>query len=123
MQLLNGLGFKNSDFDRPTKHFSGGWQQRIALARALFAMPDVLFLDEPTNHLDLDAVMWLEDYLQTWKKTLVVVSHAREFLNAVCTNIVDFRQQKLVYYKGNYDNFEKSRSEKMRQQKRDQENQ
>lgn len=64
---------------------------RVALARALFAHPDVLLLDEPTNHLDLDATLWLEDYLQTWENTLMVVSHNRNFLNNVCTHIIDFR--------------------------------
>ena len=64
---------------------------RVALARALFAVPDILLLDEPTNHLDLDATMWLEDYLNTWENTLIVVSHARNFLNNVCTHIIDYR--------------------------------
>lgn len=86
---------------------------RVSLARALFVDPDILMLDEPTNHLDLDAVMWLEGYLQKTKNTVVVVSHAREFLNTVCTDIIHFFNSTLTYYRGDYDAFEKTRNELM----------
>mmetsp|Transcript_47354 Transcript_47354/g.108957 ORF Transcript_47354/g.108957 Transcript_47354/m.108957 type:complete len:751 (-) Transcript_47354:74-2326(-) len=81
-EILCGLGFSEEDQQRTTASFSGGWRMRVSLARALFISPDVLLLDEPTNHLDLHAVLWLEEYLQSWEKTLIVVSHARSFLNA-----------------------------------------
>jgi ATP-binding cassette subfamily F protein 3 len=96
-----------------TCDLSGGWRMRVSLARALFVDPDILMLDEPTNHLDLDAVMWLEDYLIKTKNTVVVVSHAREFLNTVCTDIIHFFDAKLTYYKGDYDQFEKTKSENL----------
>jgi ATP-binding cassette subfamily F protein 3 len=84
---------------------------RVALARALFASPDILLLDEPTNHLDLDAVMWLEEYLKDWENTVIIISHAREFMNQVCTDIIHYTDKKLTYYKGNYDQFSKKRAE------------
>jgi len=88
---------------------------RISLARALFVLPDLLLLDEPTNHLDLDAVIWLEAYLRKYKKTLLLVSHDREFLNGVITDIINVRDQKLEYYRGNYDSYEKGLTQKKRQ--------
>lgn len=98
--ILLGLGFHEKDFGTKTKDFSGGWRVRISLAKALFVMPDLLLLDEPTNHLDMNAVMWLEDYLNSWPYTLVIVSHARDFINNVATDIIHLTNQKLYYYKG-----------------------
>ncbi|GAA0186752.1 translation elongation factor [Lithospermum erythrorhizon] len=105
-KILNGLGFTKDMQGRPTKSFSGGWRMRISLARALFVQPTLLLLDEPTNHLDLRAVLWLEEYLCRWKKTLVVVSHDRDFLNTVCTEIIHLHDMKLHFYRGNFDEFE-----------------
>ncbi|KAJ4718203.1 ABC transporter F family-like protein [Melia azedarach] len=105
-KILAGLGFTKVMQGRPTKSFSGGWRMRISLARALFVQPTLLLLDEPTNHLDLRAVLWLEEYLCRWKKTLVVVSHDRDFLNTVCTEIIHLHDQKLHFYRGNFDDFE-----------------
>ena len=87
---------------------------RISLAKALFCNPDILLLDEPTNHLDLDAVMWLEDYITNLDITVVIVSHAREFLNKVVDEIIYFFNFKLEYYKGDYNNFERVRSNKLK---------
>ncbi|KAG4932906.1 hypothetical protein AAZX31_17G109200 [Glycine max] len=105
-KILAGLGFTKDMQARPTKSFSGGWRMRISLARALFVQPTLLLLDEPTNHLDLRAVLWLEEYLCRWKKTLVVVSHDRDFLNTVCTEIIHLHDLKLHFYRGNFDDFE-----------------
>ncbi|VVB05668.1 unnamed protein product [Arabis nemorensis] len=105
-KILSGLGFTKEMQVRPTKSFSGGWRMRISLARALFVQPTLLLLDEPTNHLDLRAVLWLEEYLCRWKKTLVVVSHDRDFLNSVCTDIIHLHDQNLHFYRGNFDSFE-----------------
>ncbi|RDY14107.1 ABC transporter F family member 4, partial [Mucuna pruriens] len=105
-KILAGLGFTKDMQGRPTKSFSGGWRMRISLARALFVQPTLLLLDEPTNHLDLRAVLWLEEYLCRWKKTLVVVSHDRDFLNTVCSEIIHLHDLKLHFYRGNFDDFE-----------------
>jgi ATP-binding cassette subfamily F protein 1 len=99
---------------RTTKSFSGGWRMRISLARALFVQPTLLLLDEPTNHLDLRAVIWLEEYLTRWKKTLIVVSHDREFLNSVSTDIIHLHDEKLHFYKGNFGAFEEMYEQKRR---------
>ena len=116
--ILLGLGFKEEDFTKKTKDFSGGWRVRISLAKALFIMPDLLLLDEPTNHLDMNAVMWLEDYLLNWPYTLVIVSHAKDFINNIATDVIHLTNQKLIYYKGNYLDFERDRAEKIKQNHR-----
>ncbi|KAK9282828.1 hypothetical protein L1049_008133 [Liquidambar formosana] len=105
-KILAGLGFTKDMQGRATRSFSGGWRMRISLARALFVQPTLLLLDEPTNHLDLRAVLWLEEYLCRWKKTLVVVSHDRDFLNTVCIEIIHLHDLKLHFYRGNFDDFE-----------------
>jgi ATP-binding cassette, subfamily F, member 1 len=117
--ILSGLGFTVDMQERPTKQFSGGWRMRISLARALFMQPDLLLLDEPTNHLDLNAVIWLEDYLSRWKSTLLVVSHDQDFLSGVVTDIIHLEEQKLFYYKGNYDDFKAMHEQKMEKQQKD----
>lgn len=98
-RILFGLGFTAEMQIRPTKYFSGGWRMRISLARALFIEPTLLMLDEPTNHLDLNAVIWLDDYLLKWKKTLLIVSHDQDFLNSICQEILHIEDKKLITYK------------------------
>ncbi|RWW19753.1 hypothetical protein GW17_00016168 [Ensete ventricosum] len=114
-KILAGLGFTKEMQRRPTKSFSGGWRMRISLARALFVQPTLLLLDEPTNHLDLRAVLWLEEYLCRWKKTLVVVSHDRDFLNTVCNEIIHLHELKLHVYRGNFDDFESGYEQKRKE--------
>ncbi|KAI2809790.1 ATP-binding cassette sub- F member 2 [Blomia tropicalis] len=114
--ILKGLGFTNEMQSKKCKDFSGGWRMRIALARALYVKPHLLLLDEPTNHLDLDACVWLEEELKTYKRILVIISHSQDFLNGVCTNIIHLEQKKLQYYTGNYDAFVKTRLELLENQ-------
>jgi len=111
--LILGLGFKSSELHHPVKSFSGGWRMRLQLARALMCPSDLLLLDEPTNHLDLDALVWLEAWLQKYQGTMVVISHDREFLDAVTNVTLHIDAGKLVRYGGNYTKFEDMRSEQM----------
>lgn len=122
-KILSGLGFRQSDLIRKSQEFSGGWRMRITLAKALFSQPDILLLDEPTNHLDLDAVLWLENYVKSLDITVIIVSHAREFLNNVAEEIIHFFDSKLEYYKGNYDTYEKTRTELLKNRKKQIQNQ
>jgi len=117
-QILFGLGFTNLMMEESVNHFSGGWRMRISLARALFLEPTLLILDEPTNHLDLNAIIWLNNYLQQWKNTLLIVSHDQNFLNNVCTDIIHLDQQKLYYYRGNYCTFKKMLIQKQKEQQK-----
>ncbi|XP_011209403.2 ATP-binding cassette sub-family F member 1 [Bactrocera dorsalis] len=114
-RILAGLGFSEEMQNRPTNKFSGGWRMRVSLARALYLEPTLLMLDEPTNHLDLNAVIWLDNYLQGWKKTLLIVSHDQSFLDNVCNEIIHLDQKKLHYYKGNYSMFKKMYVQKRRE--------
>ncbi|MBD8524170.1 ABC-F family ATP-binding cassette domain-containing protein [Pseudomarimonas arenosa] len=115
-RLLHGLGFASSVFEQPVASFSGGWRVRLNLARALMAPSDLLLLDEPTNHLDLDAVLWLEQWLQRYTGTVIVISHDREFLDEVCTHVVHLHEGRGRLYNGNYTGFERQRAEQLRQQ-------
>lgn len=110
-ELLHGLGFDKTMMERATKDMSGGWRMRVSLARALFARPTLLLLDEPTNHLDLEACVWLEEYLKTYDKCLIIISHSQDFLNNVCTHTIWITQAKLKYYTGSYDTFVKTVAE------------
>ena len=112
-QLLVGLGFLQTDLTRPLSAFSGGWRMRVNLARTLFMPSDLLLLDEPTNHLDLDALLWLEQWLTRYPGTLLLISHDRDFLDAVCDHIVHMHHQTLELYRGNYSQFERTRAEKL----------
>ncbi|HJV62356.1 MAG TPA: ATP-binding cassette domain-containing protein [Albitalea sp.] len=114
--MLLGLGFKSEQLDAPVNSFSGGWRMRLQLARALMCPADLMLLDEPTNHLDLDALVWLEAWLQRYEGTLIVISHDREFLDAITKVTLHLEDAKLTRYTGNYTAFEEMRAERMLQQ-------
>jgi ATP-binding cassette subfamily F protein 3 len=114
--LLLGLGFKRDQLDAPVNSFSGGWRMRLQLARALMCPADLMLLDEPTNHLDLDALVWLEGWLQRYNGTLLIISHDREFLDAITQVTLHLDEAKLTRYGGNYSTFEEMRAERMSQQ-------
>ncbi|MAH84218.1 MAG: glycosyl transferase family 1 [Rhodospirillaceae bacterium TMED8] len=117
-RILTGLGFNELQQTQTCSEFSGGWRMRVALAATLFATPDLLLLDEPTNHLDLEAVLWLEGYLNSWPGTLLLISHDRKLLNTVVSEIVHLENQKLTRYTGGYDRFERTRHERQEQDAR-----
>ena len=116
MQILTGLGFtKEMIAEKKVSDLSGGWQMRVKLARALFVEPDLMLLDEPTNHLDFPTVLWLQKYFEKYEKTVIVVSHDRAFLNAVCNWTIHLTQMKLLY-RGNYDTMLKTASHSLVEQ-------
>lgn len=122
--ILFGLGFTKETQHLPTKSFSGGWRMRLSLARALFCQPDLLLLDEPSNMLDVPSITYLARYLQTYKSTVLVVSHDRAFLNEVATDIIHQHSERLDYYRGsNFDTFYSTREERIKNQRREYENQ
>lgn len=115
-RLLQGLGFTPDQQDTQVKDFSGGWRIRLNLAQALMCPSDLLLLDEPTNHLDLDACLWLEQWLQKYQGTLLLISHDRDFIDSVCRGVVHLERQQLYGYSGNYSAFERQRGERLAQQ-------
>lgn len=115
-KLLAGLGFDSAQMDRRVGDFSGGWRMRLNLAQALMCPSDLLLLDEPTNHLDLDAILWLEGWLKGYPGTLLLISHDRDFLDAVVDHVAHLDQQKLTLYRGGYSAFERTRAERLAQQ-------
>jgi ATP-binding cassette, subfamily F, member 3 len=115
-RLLQGLGFAEDASGRGVSEFSGGWRIRLNLARALMTPSDVLLLDEPTNHLDLDATLWLQQWLQQYPGTLLMISHDRDFIDATCERILHIEQEQLFTYKGNYSDFERMRAERLANQ-------
>lgn len=112
-RLLDGLGFDTNACHRAVSDFSGGWRIRLNLARALMAPSDLLLLDEPTNHLDLDATLWLQQWLQRYTGTLLIISHDRDFIDATCERVLHIEQGQLIPYKGNYSLFEQQRAERL----------
>ena len=106
-RILAGLGFTSDMQNKQVNHFSGGWQMRISLARGLFMEPQLLMLDEPTNHLDLNAVIWLNSYLEKWEKSLILVSHDQDFIANTCNNIINLENKELQYFKGDFYDFRK----------------
>ncbi len=122
-EVLQGLGFANTDLQRPYREFSGGWRMRVLLAKMILQQPDILLLDEPTNHLDLPSIEWLEKYLTHYHGSVVIVSHDKYFLNRMVTKIVELYQQQLHIYSGNYDFYEKEKAIRIDMQQKAFENQ
>ena len=116
--ILSGLGFTKATMEQSCLLFSGGWRMRISLARALYLEPELLLLDEPTNHLDLEAIIWLSNYMDTWKGISIIVSHNIGFLNSVCSHILNIEHNKLVTYKGNYTMFKSSLKQKIKEEEK-----
>ncbi len=121
--ILLGLGFTKETWDWETRNLSGGQKNRLGMARLLLSNPDILLLDEPTNHLDVQAVEWLENFLQTYETAFVIISHDRYFLDRTCRRIIEIEKGKAVTYKGNYSQFLIEREERREQQRREYENQ
>ncbi|MBQ2838623.1 MAG: ABC-F family ATP-binding cassette domain-containing protein [Muribaculaceae bacterium] len=115
-KTLLGLGFKRTDLDRPTSEFSGGWRMRIELAKLLLKNPDVLLLDEPTNHLDIESILWLEDFIKTSSKAVVVISHDRRFVDAITTRTIEVTMGRIYDYKASYSHYLELRKERREQQ-------
>lgn len=122
-EVLQGLGFSNSDLQRPYREFSGGWRMRVLLAKMILQQPDLLLLDEPTNHLDLPSIEWLEKYLIHYQGAVVIVSHDKYFLNRMVTKIVELYQQQLHIYPGNFDYYEREKAIRIEMQQKAFENQ
>jgi ATP-binding cassette subfamily F protein 3 len=116
--ILSGLGFDAEAQKRPASSFSGGWRMRVALAAVLFSEPDLLLLDEPTNYLDLEGTLWLEDYVRRYPHTVILISHDRDLLNSAVNSIIHLDQTKLTLWQGNYDQFERLRSEALELQQK-----
>ena len=121
--ILEGIGFKTADLQRPLKEFSGGWRMRVMLAKLLLEKPSLLMLDEPTNHLDLPSIEWIESYLRTYESAVIVVSHDRQFLNNTIDKIVDISHNQLIAYEGNYNFYLKEKALRSELQKNAFENQ
>ena len=115
-KTLLGLGFKRTELDRPTSEFSGGWRMRIELAKLLLKNPDVLLLDEPTNHLDIESILWLEDFIKTSSKAVVVISHDRRFVDAITTRTIEVTMGRIYDYKASYSHYLELRKERREQQ-------
>ena len=122
-KTLLGLGFERSDFDRPTSDFSGGWRMRIELAKLLLKDPDVLLLDEPTNHLDIESIQWLEEFIKTSSKAVVVISHDRKFVDSITTRTIEVTMGRIYDYKASYSHYLELRKERREQQQKQYEEQ
>ena len=122
-KTLLGLGFERSDFNKPTNQFSGGWRMRIELAKLLLKDPDVLLLDEPTNHLDIDSIQWLEDFIKTSSKAVVVISHDRKFVDMITNRTIEVTMGRIYDYKATYSHYLELRKERREQQQKQYEEQ